>query len=272
MKLAARPSVLGAAVSVAGGCVVTATVIVLTGCASSRPGQEPLVSDRPDFTEAPQTIAPGRVQLEGGHTFARAAAEKANTTGEVLLRIGVAPRAELRLEPGSYSTFTSPVTDARGREDGAVGVKLRLHDAPESERSIVPALSLVVATSVPTGSSVFRQRAMQPEAKLVSAWTLTDRLSLATNVNVARLVDGGERFTEWSASGSLGVSLTERYGLYAEVFGFVPQLDDAPRTTYANTGLTAGLTPNFQLDVRAGIGLNGTAPDYFLGAGFAKRW
>jgi hypothetical protein len=258
--------------SVVHGCSVTSAVIALGACASARPSQEPLVSDRPDFTEAVETLAPGRVQLEGGHTFSRAAAEKTNTSGEVLLRIGVASRAELRLEAGSYSTLTSPLTDVRGREDGAVGMKVRLHDAPDSGRSIVPALSLLVATSVPTGSSVFRQRAMQPEAKLASAWTLSDRVSFAANVNVARPVDGSDRFTEWAASGSLGVSLTERYGLYAEVFGFAPQLSGAPRTAYANSGLTAGVTPSFQLDIRAGVGLNGTGPDYFVGAGFAKRW
>jgi hypothetical protein len=113
---------------------------------------------------------------------------------------------------------------------------------------------------------------MQPETKLVTAWTLTDRLAFATNVNVARLVEDGQRFTEWAGSGSLGVSLTERYGMYAEVFGFAPQLAGAATTQYGNTGLTAALTPNFQLDVRAGVGLNGTGPDYFVGAGFARRW
>lgn len=150
------------------GLVIAASLLVTTGCASARPGQEPLVSDRPDFTEAPETVAPRRVQLEGGHTFARADGERANTTGEVLLRIGVAPRAELRLEPGSYSTLSSPAGDTRGLEDAVAGMKFRLHDAPEAGRSLMPAVSLLVMTSVPTGSAAFRQSAMQPEAKLVA--------------------------------------------------------------------------------------------------------
>jgi hypothetical protein len=220
------------------GLVIAASLLVTAGCASARPGQEPLVSDRPDFTEAPETVAPRRVQLEGGHTFARADGERANTTGEVLLRIGVAPRAELRLEPGSYSTLSSPAGDTRGLEDAVAGMKFRLHDAPEAGRSLMPAVSLLVMTSVPTGSAAFRQNAMQPEAKLVTAWTLTDRLSFATNVNVARLVEDRQRFTEWAGNGSLGVSLTERYGVYAEVFGFAPQLDGAATTKYARNTRT----------------------------------
>jgi hypothetical protein len=136
----------------------------------------------------------------------------------------------------------------------------------------MPAVSLVVLTSVPTGSRVFRQSAMQPEAKLVANWTITDRLAFATNVNVARPVEDRGRITEWAGSGSLGITFTDRYGMYVEVFGFAPQFEGAATTKYANTGLTAGLTPDFQLDVRAGVGFNRTGPDYFVGAGFARRW
>jgi hypothetical protein len=248
------------------------SLMFATGCASARPGRDPLVSDRPDFTEAPETMAPREVQVEGGYTFARTAREQTHTTGEILTRIGLAPRVELRIEPGSYSTLSSPVGDSRGVEDAGLGVKLGLHDARDAGPSLVPALSVILMTSVPTGSRAFRQSAMQPEAKLVTAWTLTDRLGFAANVNVARPVEDRRRFTEWAGSASLGITLTERYGTYVEVFGFEPQLRGAATTKYANTGLTAALTPNFQLDVRAGVGFNRTGPDYFVGAGFARRW
>ena len=119
---------------------------------------------------------------------------------------------------------------------------------------------------------VLTQVPVLTQLESVMAWSLTDRLAFATNANVARLVENRKRFTEWSGSGSLGITLTERYGMYVEAFGFAPQLDGAATTNYANTGLTAALTPNFQLDLRAGVGMNGTGPDYFVGAGFARRW
>ena len=252
--------------------VLTIAGVGAMGCATASAAREPLVSDRPDFTESTETMKRGEAQLEGGHTFERVSAFKVNTTGELLLRLGVSSRAELRIEPGSYSKVTSPVGAVSGREDGALGVKLRLYVPPDENPSIAPTVSLIVASSVPSGSDDFRQNRLQPEAKLASAWMLTDRIGLATNLNVARPRDESGRYTELAASASFGFELTPRLGAYAEVFGFAPQLDGVGRTHYANTGMTASLTPNLQLDVRGGLGLNGSAPDYFVGAGLVRRW
>ena len=247
-------------------------LVVVQGCATATASRGPLVSDRPDFTESTVTMRTGEVQLEGGHTFTRVTSAKVNTTGELLVRVGVGSRAELRFEPGSYTKVTSPLGDASGREDGAIGVKLRFHTPPDDTRSLVPAVALVLGSSVPTGSNRFRQNRPQPEAKLATAWSLTDRIDLSTNVNVARPRDDTRRYTEFATSASFGFELTPRVGAYAEVYGFAPQLAGAARTRYANTGFTFGVTPNVQLDLRGGLGLNGDAPDYFVGAGFVRRW
>jgi hypothetical protein len=100
------------------------------GCATANPSREPLVSDRPDFTESTATVKRGEVQLEGGDTFERTSSVKTNTIGELLLRIGVTSRAELRIEPGSYTTITSPDSDASGWADAALGMKLRRSSRP----------------------------------------------------------------------------------------------------------------------------------------------
>jgi Putative MetA-pathway of phenol degradation len=247
-------------------------VAVLVGCASTTASREPIVTDRPDFTESTSTVSPGVVQAEGGYTFSRAAIEKSNTIGELLLRIGLTRNAELRLEPGSYSRVSSPVGTLSGREDGELGAKIRLHAARDHHPSPVPAVALVVATSVPTGSDTFRENRPQPEVKLASEWTLTDRLGLAMNFDVARPVADSRRFTELAASASFGIDLSPRFDAFVELFGFAPEFEGAKHTRYLDTGITASLGPNLQVDLRGGVGLNGTAPDYFVGAGIAHRW
>jgi hypothetical protein len=252
------------------GGFVTAGIM---GCATANTAREPLTSDRPDFTESTTTMKRGEVQLEGGDTFEHVESVKTNTIGELLLRIGLGSRAELRIEPGSYTTITSPDGDASGWVDAAIGTKLRLYQPRDEERSIVPAVSFIVLTTVPTGSADFRQTKLQPEAKLASEWTLSDRIGVATNVNVSRPRDDENgRYTVFEGSVSFGFELTPRLGAYTEVFGFAPQLAGVGRSAYGNTGLTFGLTPDYQLDLRAGMGFNGAHPDYFVGAGLVHRW
>lgn len=243
------------------------------GCATANPSREPLTSDRPDFTESTATMKRGEVQLEGGDTFERVTSVKTNTIGELLLRVGLGSRAELRIEPGSYTTVRSSDGDGSGWVDAALGTKLRLYEPPSEKPSIVPAVSLIVMTSVPTGSAEFRQTKLQPEAKLASEWTLSDRVGLATNVNVSRPRDDENgRYTVFEGSVSFSFDLTPRLGAYTEVFGFAPQLSGVGHSRYGNTGFTFSLTPDYQLDLRGGMGFNGANPDYFVGAGLVRRW
>ena len=245
----------------------------VVGCASATALHEPLVSDRPDFTESTSTVDPAHIQAEGGYTFTRSAGEKSNSVGEILLRFGLARFAELRLEPGSYSWVTSPSGKDSGREDGEVGTKLRLYDPAGDNPSPVPAVAVVLKTSVPTGTAVYREKRLQPTAELATEWKIASHVGLGTNVNVARPVDDdGKRYTELAFSASFGFDLSPRFGAFAEGYGFVPENSGSKRTGFLDTGLTAALSADLQLDFRAGIGVNGTAPDYFIGAGIVRRW
>jgi hypothetical protein len=49
---------------------------------------EPLVTDRPDFTESAATVTRGRTQVEMGYTFTSAGDFDEHAMGELLVRIG----------------------------------------------------------------------------------------------------------------------------------------------------------------------------------------
>ena len=215
---------------------------------------------------------PGVVQAEGGYTFARTPDEKSSAAGELMVRIGLTHRAELRVEPGSYSWVVSPVAKQSGREDGEIGAKIRLRGAADDRPSRMPNVALVLASSVPTGSDGFRENRLQPEVKLAGEWTLSRRIGLGMNLDVARPVDDARRFTELAASASFGFELSSKVGAFAEAFGLAPELAGVKHTGFLDTGLTASLSPSVQVDVRGGFGLNGAGPDYFVGAGLVHRW
>jgi hypothetical protein len=91
-------------------------------------------------------------------------------------------------------------------------------------------------------------------------------------LNWAYLHEDGEHFSEYAGSASFGYDVTDRVGAYIEYFGFFPQATGATSSHYVNTGSTYQVTPDYQLDVRFGIGASGIRPDYFIGIGAARRW
>jgi hypothetical protein len=105
---------------------------------------------------------------------------------------------------------------------------------------------------------------------------IKDCLTLAgSSVFSSAVDDVGHSYLEIAQSVSVGYTLSERLGAYTEFFGFFPHGAVAPDVTaqyYFNGGFSYKLTPDFQYDVRAGVGLNRHSDDYFLGTGFAVRY
>lgn len=232
---------------------------------------EPLVSDRPDFSESPLTVTRGRWQLEGGYTFARRGAVKGHALGEVLLRIGALEWAEVRVALNSYAWEVDGEGTRRGVEDAFLGAKLGLLRASHEAGGWRPAVALLLGSTLPTGSSILGVDDFQPEAKLALGWGLTSGLVLGSNLNVALASTGRDRYGQFSGSLVLGVGLTGRLGGYLEFFGFRAANPQGADLDFLNGGFTLLASDDLQFDARAGIGFNGRNPDYFIGAGFAWR-
>lgn len=247
--------------------IAAAAAVLLAVPAAAQ--DEPLVTDRPDFTESTAVMAPGRVQAEAGYTFGSAAGgRRSHSVGEVLLRVGVLSGVELRVGVNSWAVErVDGVTEARGMEDAGLGAKVALFRGA----GWVPEASLIVASSLPTGADEVTAGAAEPEAKLALGWELGERVGLASNVNYAWLRGTPGRPGEASASASLGVSLLEALGGYAEYFAFHPTAGDGEDRHYVNGGLTYRLSPDLQLDARVGARAGG-ARESFVGVGIARRW
>ena len=244
----------------------------------------PLVSDRPDFTESTLTIPAGHLQLESGYTFNYDRHDgrrtKRHTFPEVLLRVGVAEDVELRIgwegwarteslstmrnDVGRRTLLTETVT---GGSDLSVGFKFHLAD----QDGIRPDLGLIVAADLPTGHHAYTSGDVDPNLGLLWAYDLDDDWSLAGNLNLALPTEAGTRIVEPSASLSVGYGITDGVGAYFEYFGFYPG-SHGPDTHYVNGGLTFLVTDDFQIDLRAGAGLNDDSDDFFTGIGFVWRF
>ncbi len=234
----------------------------------------PITTDRPDFTEASSTVGANVAQVEMGYTFTHdddSVATGSHSTPEALFRIGTSINwLELRLAANLLQEDIGPVSNS-GAEDLYLGAKLGL----TLQDGMLPEMALVPQMTVPTGGSAFTNDQVLPGVNWLYGWDLTDCLTTAGSTQVNRAVDSGTGtgYTEWAQSWTVGYSLHDRVGMYTEWFALMPDnAETAQVEHYGNGGFTFLLNDDIQWDIRAGVGLNDAADDYFLGTGLSIRF
>jgi hypothetical protein len=246
---------------------------LLTFCfASFGLAEEPLVTDRPDFTESSSTVGSGVLQVEAGFTYAEFPdGTDLKTAGEILARWGVAEKLELRFVLPTYVSESSPNGDVTGFSNTGLGLKVEL--AQGEGRGLFGGLeaALIASTTIPTGSSVLLDKSWQPSAVLSLGWDLNSTLGLGANLGVARPVGEDQRFTSAWASVALGVGLTDAVSWFVELYAFNREELRGPDTAVFQTGFVYLLNPDFQLDVRVARRLTDQGVDLLAGAGLSWR-
>lgn len=241
---------------------------------------EPLVTDRPDFTEASVTVGMGVVQVEGGYTFTYDDNEQGKTEEhsypETLFRIGMlAEWFELRLGwnyGDSAETVFGPGDgdDLSGAEDLYIGAKFAL--TPQS--GCLPETALILQGTVPTGAEVFTAGEVLPGVSYLYGWDVNDFLSCGGSSQANRALDdnGDDFYVEFAQSFTIGQGWTDEIGTYTEWFMFAPAgAETNHNQQYFNAGVTYLISNNVQWDLRAGVGLNEAADDFFAGSGISIR-
>jgi len=242
--------------------------------------EEPdLASDRPDFTESSTNVGAGRVQIEMGYTFTHdrefGTTTRSHSYPETLVRIGLwADWLEFRIGQNfaSEQLATGTLSEgAHGAEDLYLGIGLALTE----QKGCLPESKIILQTLVPTGSGDHSDDQMLPGINFLYGWDIVpDHLTCggSTQANRSR-GDNAEYYVEVAQSFTVGYSLTDKLSAYTEWFGLFPcgSTSIFPQH-YFDAGFTYLVTKDFQLDIRAGVGLNRHADDLFTGAGFVRRF
>lgn len=238
-------------------------------CPSAANG-DPLVTDRPDFTESAAVVPQGRAQIETGYTFTHTGGHEGHALGEVLIRVGVFDRVETRVGINSYAWVDDGIRRTSGLEDGSIGLKILLSEGV-SATGLKPATALILEAGIPYGASGLTTDAVEPSFTLCLGSDLSETVSLGANAGGAWVESPGGRRAQWSASLTAATAVSEMVGVYAEWFGLVNSRDLGPNTNYVNGGMTLLFGLDTQFDGRIGVGLNSHSPDYFVGIGISRR-
>jgi len=226
--------------------------------------QEPISTDRPDFTESTEVVGPGVVQWEGGFTFERERDHVGMTTGPYpLLRVGVGRTLEVRVASDGLKFSRSGGTPS-GMADQEVSLKVRLAEAGKYR----PSFAILGRLSLPYGSTGYSSRGYDPGVTLAWGRDLKSGFEVSGNFNFDNVTANGKRTLQNGESLSIARHVNRRWGTYCEVYTISEPEIPGARDWVLNGGVTRNYG-NVQLDAEAGRALTAHGPVWFFGVGFA---
>ena len=230
-------------------------------------GPEPIITDRPDQTEASTTVPKGFFQIETGAMVEKdkvgGIETKEITYNTTLIKYGLTDRFELRIIQEFLATQVDGMRVSSGSGPLTLGTKIKMMD----EHGIWPEMALLGHMTYRTGNADYKPSHVVPDFRFSMAHTLSDHLSLGYNLGAEW--DGETATATGLYTLSLAIGLTDKLGIFLEVYGYMP--DNSSADHRFDGGITYRIGNNFQFDVSGGVGLNDIAPDNFLSGGISWR-
>jgi hypothetical protein len=244
-----------------------------------RRGEGEIETDRDSFTPAISTAGRGLLIVESAYTFLdNRHVPETHSFPELLLRYGVTDRIELRL--GWNYEVGGAGNDASGSQSGgefegsglkreykiSYGAKVAL---TEQDRWL-PASIVILQGFTPTGGEA---TATQLVATSAWGWELPNRWKLDAAFRYGTGSEGGDRFDIFAPSVVLKVPVAEKVNVHAEYFGMFSRNKEPDFAIhYFSPGVHYLVTPNLEVGVRVGWGLNDQSARFFSNAGVGWRF
>jgi len=242
---------------------------------------EPLITDRPDATESPNTIHVKMIQFETGSNYSSVNTYKGSIESLVyntsLLRIGILENLELRIgydlinEKNYYSYISMKNSKSENYSNSLsgispmlFGVKISIQDESENK----PAIGFLGHLYLPfTASEYFKPKTTGADFRFSFGHTLNNSKSITYNLGAQWREDKASVAYVYTIA--YGLSFSEKWGSFIEIYGDFPE--NKSSNHFWDGGLTYLLNNDFQLDTSIGSGLSNNQKIY-LSIGFSYRF
>lgn len=234
--------------------------------------ESPLVTDRPDATEASSTVGKGILQIETGGLYESFEENniklEAYTYNTTLVRYGILDNLELRVG-WDFTEGITKVNDnelnnvASGLSPLLLGVKLDI----AKEKGGMPEIALIGHVfPLFTASRDYRPETTAIDFRFSLSHTLSDNSSLGYNIGGQWGNDSSEAAAIYTIA--YGYSINEKIGAYAELYGDMPE--DSSANHFWDAGLTYLVSNDLQLDAYLGSSIT-KGQDLLFGLGASFR-
>lgn len=184
-----------------------------------------------------------------------------------LWKFGVNDNFELRLSTHYITIQHEPNPDLNGFLPVAFGFKSRLAE----QKGILLKIAFIGQLTFPgIVSEELETTYFGPSLRLV----FNNAVSKAFTVNYSVGADWDGESSEPNFTYALApvLNLTNRFSIFAELYGSQPQREEDYFNIRADAGITYLVSNDFQLEVSAGDGISDDATSRFVAAGFSYRF
>jgi len=235
-------------------------------------------TDRDSFTPSTKTAGKGRVIFEAAYSFLEnRTTDSTHSFPEIITRIGISERTELRLgwnyEIGGGGSVSGG--DAGGLLEGPgsgeesqmlYGIKTLLTE----QSGWIPESACILQGTTPTSGP---ETASDFQLGYVFGWEVMELLTLDSSLRYVATQEEGDHFNQWAPSVVVKVPVAERWNVHGEYFGvFTDNRAENVAPQYFSPGVHYLITPDFEIGVRVGWGLNEDAANSFTNVGFGLRF
>jgi len=231
-----------------------------------------LITDRPDATEASSTVGKGVLQIETGglyESFEDNNIKSENYTfNTTLVRFGILDNMELRLGwdfvEGTIKINGNKINNVTsGFSPLLLGVKFDITE----EKNGWPEIAFIGHVfPLFSASQDYRPEFTSVDFRFSMSHTLSEKSSLGYNLGGEWGNDSPEAAAIYTVS--YGYSITEKFGMYAELYGDFPE--DNKANHYWDAGITYLVSNNLQLDLYSGTSIT-KGQDILFGLGLSYR-
>jgi hypothetical protein len=239
----------------------------------SAQGTDLISIDRPSFCNSTFIVAPGSLQAESGvsrqKSQDRSGTKTWLTQTPVLVRAGVGPRFEGRLNWNGYQWIQENNDRLEGAGDLSAGFKWRHRDAAGRW----PAAASVLSLTFPSGAPSVRTLGFRPGWQLPLDWALPGNSGLTLMPAVTYdTSDEGRRFWSGAFGALLSHSWTARIQTFVEYAGQqFAEAKDGGIVETADLGTSWAFLPDWAVDGAVYLGLNHNSPVQYYTLGISTR-
>ncbi len=191
-----------------------------------------------------------------------------NQSAQVTYDHIVHPDLQISIQSPSYQWGTLGSSRGQGWNDVSISATYQFAKGGGPGEWNKPGQSVIVGSSLPSGSKSLTSGAIQPSLTYAASWAASKDASIDLNLGAAYQANGGSSFTQLTGSLSYEVTLNSKWSGFVELNSQLNSPHKAPNQNSGQVGVTYQPSPRASYSLSLQQNFYKPFPGYQITAGF----